>query len=413
VLGRVVGFAQVAEAEHTEKTTAVDTTTGAIVALPVAWVDAHVGEALANALGDMWLYVGLWRRWMYWDGRRWVRDDTEAIHEKARQWIVKVGTAVFAKPGDNGNLLKSIASYKAAGKLEAVVKVARRIKAVDPGIFDTHPHLLNCHNGVVDLRTGELGKHDPALFITKLAGADYCPGAHHHDVDAALACMRPQVAASVQEHLGISASGHTGADHIAVWDGKGDNGKTTLVEATSAALDDYASPIPNELVMHSRREDHPTVKMTLFGLRFAVIEETEEDGGLRLERLKAISGGGEITARPIGGDYYKFSQTHTLTIATNHRPIVNSPEFAVWRRLRLVPFPYRYVHEQQRDTDRAIDTGLRQRLRSGKAQRRAMLAWIVTGAIRAYDGNDTPEVAWCDEILDATNEWRLSEDVIG
>jgi phage/plasmid-associated DNA primase len=39
----------------------------------------------------------------------------------------------------------------------------------------------------------------------------------------------------------------------------------------------------------------------------------------------------------------------------------------------------------------------------------------VAGSIAAYANGDgaVPVVEWCDEIVEATEEWKLSEDVIG
>jgi putative DNA primase/helicase len=382
---------------------------------PVAWVDAHVGETFAEYLGDKWVYVTAWRKWMRWDGSRWAADVTEGVHELARQWIIELGTAVFQMPGDNGNVVKQIANYKRASSLENVVKVARRIKAVDPDVFDQHPRLLNCRNGVVDLRSGELVPHDPVLMLTKITGVNYRPEASHPDVDAAIGCMTPTVAIAVRQLAGTAASGQTGNDIVPVFDGTGANGKTTILSMLAAALGEYGSTVPSALVMQSGRDEHPHVYETLRGVRLAYIEETEEDGGLRLERVKKLTGGGDIDARPMGGSWYTFSPTHTLMIATNHRPIVNSAEYAMWRRLKLIPFPYRYTATPERTGDRCIDNGLRERLRDGCRQREAALAWIIAGAIEAYsNGHDqVPVVDWCDEIITATREWEAAEDVIG
>jgi P4 family phage/plasmid primase-like protien len=295
--------------------------------------------------------------------------------------------------------------------MENVVKVARRILAVEPAAFDTDAHLLNALNGAVDLRTGQLGPHDPALMMTRLAGAAYDPAARHADIASLFGCLDPGDVNSMRMLLGVAATGHTGGDHLPVFDGTGSNGKTTLLLAASAALGDYAGPVPPELVMKSTREDHPTIKTALQGLRLAFIEETEEDGGLRLERVKAITGGAPITARRIGGNYYTFPPSHTLVLATNHRPSVNSAEHAAWRRLHLIPFPHRYGSEPG---DRSIDTGLRDRVRLGGVQRRAMLAVIVAGAKAAYAAGepDSPVVPWSPGIDAATDAWRAEEDIV-
>jgi putative DNA primase/helicase len=301
--------------------------------------------------------------------------------------------------------------YRRAPAMENLVKVARRILAVEATAFDIDAHLLNVLNGVVDLRTGQLDPHDPALMMTKLAGAAHVADADHTDVHTVFGCLDSGDVNSMKMLLGVAASGHQGGDHLPVFDGTGANGKTTLLLAASAALGDYAGPVPPELVMRSSREDHPTIKTALQGLRLAYVEETEEDGGLRLERVKALTGGAPIPARRIGGNYYEFVPSHTLILATNHRPNVNSAEHAAWRRLHLIPFPHRYGTAPG---DQPIDTELRDRMRLGREQREAMLRIIVAGAKKAYSvgGPDTPVVQWSAGINDATDAWRGEEDVI-
>jgi P4 family phage/plasmid primase-like protien len=311
--------------------------------------------------------------------------------------------------------LRSAAYYKSVRALEGIVRMTGRIMAVRPEVFDAHPRLLNVGNGVVDLATGELSPHDPTLFLSKLAGGDYVPGLKHRDVEAVIGCVDPDTRPTLQQLLGAAASGEASADMVPILDGAGSNGKTTVLIAASAALGDYAASVPTALVMQSARDEHPTLYETLRGLRIAVIEETEEDGGLRVERVKQLSGGGTISARPMRGNWYTFEPTHTLVIATNHRPIVNSAEFSIWRRLKLVPFPYRYVRAVASATDRPIDAGLRDRAKRHKAVRSAFLTFIVDGAVEAYDngGGDVPLVLWSEAVTAATNEWRGAEDVIG
>src|SRR5690606_37895765 len=100
--------------------------------------------------------------------------------------------------------------------------------------------------------------------------------------------------------------------------------------------------------------------------------------------VKAITGGGALSARFIGRDYFQFQPSHQIIVATNHRPAVNASDYASWRRLKLVPFPrtYRPDHEAK-PGDLIADRGLRARL-GRPAQRNAVLAWVVTGAVEWY-----------------------------
>jgi putative DNA primase/helicase len=161
--------------------------------------------------------------------------------------------------------------------------------------------------------------------------------------------------------------------------------------------------------MKSAHEEHATLEADLFGRRLVAIEETPEGGALRVERVKALSGGGKIKARYLHKDQFEFEPTHTLLIATNHRPKINSSEHAVWRRLRLIPFPHTYYDAVKAEPGQRLkDPKLRPRLRTGTEQREAMLAWIIAGAIEWYRCG----LGICPAVEEATVAWRLEEDVI-
>lgn len=380
------------------------------VEVPAEVDDAHMGAAFAASLVGRYLYVAAWRRWLRWDGRRWADDDTEAVHEEARRWVLRLG-ALALEVGAHPDVVRRIAGYRSRARLDAITTLARRMHGVAARAdeFDAHPDLLCVANGVVDLRNGALAEHDPALRLRKLANVHYGPAARHADVDAVLAVVDDDPRAWLHRFFGYAATGHTHEDVVGVFDGDGANGKTTLLEAVAAALGDHAGAAPAKLVMRTNNDEHPTIKADLLGRRLVWISETEEGGSLRMEQLKALTGGDRIKARFMRADYFEFQPTHTLVLATNHRPYVNSTEHAAWRRLRLVPFPHTYRSSDDAGPgDRVRDPRLRHRLRTGSAQRSAMLAWIVTGAVEWHrDG-----LGESDTITAATDAWRRSEDIV-
>lgn len=378
--------------------------------LPDSFDEAHAAESLATYLHPDWLYVAATNRWMHWNGTRWAADRTEQVYEVARRWAIDLVTVV-ARVGASSDDVKRAARYRDRYKLESVLTMARRIDgmAATPDEFDRHPDLLNVTNGVVDLRTGEVRPHDPLLRLSKLAPVDYRPDAYHADVGELLRVVDAAVLPWLKRLIGYAATGHTSEDVVAVYDGSGANGKTTLLEALGEVLGDYAGPVSPQLVMRTTHDQHPTIKADLQGQRLVWISETEEGGAFRMEQVKALTGGDKISARVMRGDFYTFTPTHTLVIATNHRPAVNSTEHAAWRRLRLVPFPFTYKAEHEAEPgDRVQDRGLRHRLTTGQAQRETLLAWVVAGAIEwNRDGLGT-----CPAIDTASRDWRRAEDVI-
>lgn len=380
-----------------------------VVPLPQALTDAQVGEAFGEVIRGRFLYCRALGGWLRWDGARWKRDTTEAVFELAREYLLAMGAELLRSGADSAQV-RQAAAYRSKARIDAVVTIARRLDGIAAEVdeFDRNPDLLCCTNGVVDLRTGVLAPHDPGLRLTKTTGVAFDADARHVDVDRVLEAVDADVRDWLQVVFGYAATGHVSEDLLLVLDGTGSNAKTTLLEAIKGGLGEYARSAPQRLLMKSGNDEHPTLIAELFGRRLVTVEETAEGGSLRVEQMKALTGGSSITARFIGKDYFEFTPTHQLVVATNHRPAVNSVEHATWRRLRLVPFPYRYARpDRMRPGDRPVDTGLRRRLQSG-AQRRAMLAWIVAGAVRWHtDGINDPTA-----VVAATDAWRLAEDVI-
>jgi len=221
--------------------------------------------------------------------------------------------------------------------------------------------------------------------------------------------VEPDVRKWLQVILGYASTGDVSEDLVAVLDGAGANGKSTLIGAVAAALGDYAKPMPAQLVTASAHSEHPTLIASLKGVRLAYIEELPADGTLNEERLKAISSGTQISARYMYQDYFAFMPTHTLFIATNYRPRVQQAQHALWRRLKLVPFTKTFRQPSDGDpSSLPIDAGLRSRLQRGADQRDAVLTWMIEGARRWYQNG----IPTCLTVGDATDQWRTSEDVI-
>ncbi len=320
--------------------------------LPDSMSDAHVGEAFGRTIAGRFLYCGALGGWLAWDGRRWKRDTMEAVYEEARRYAIDLVHQMVDIGADKDDI-RTAAYFREKAKIDSVVTIARRLPEIraDESEFDQHPHLLVAGNGVVDLRTGELSDHDPLLRMTQCTEVYYVPDARHPDVDAVLAILSPLVLPWFQRLMGFAATGEVSEDIMPVADGTGSNGKTTILSACRAALGDYAHAVPPRLLMKGAHDEHPALFADLRGKRLAMIEETAEGGALRVETMKALTGGGAIKARFMRQDWFEFIPTHTLVIATNHRPAINSTEHATWRRLRLIPSPHRFDFRHDRHGD--------------------------------------------------------------
>ena len=164
---------------------------------------------------------------MEFDGKRWVSVPELVIGEAVRLGIIDLYTAE-AKAKVDPARLQRISGLFSVGRIFAIVRIAKGYLFVRAEEFDAHPDLLNVNNGVVDLRNGTLGAHDPALRFTKLCPTDYIPGATHADWAKALAALPDaEVRVWLQVRFGQSITGYPTPDDVMTFlNGGGENGKT-------------------------------------------------------------------------------------------------------------------------------------------------------------------------------------------
>lgn len=343
--------------------------------------------------------------WLVWDGRRWVKDDTHAAVELAKAMGKQMlREAVDLDADDKGRACRwALKTQMARGVRDCLsLALAEPTLAMRADDFNTQPYSLNCENGTLDLRTGKLREHRPDDLLTQLAPVVF-------DAEAKAPVFRkflhrifrehPAVEAYVQRAIGYAAFGITSEQCLFVMHGAGANGKSTLVDVVSAALGDYAGKTDPELLIASRNGSHPTGVADLFGLRFAACSESNQGREFDEQRLKDLTGECRLKARYMRQDFFEFDATHTLFLATNHRPRVRGTELGTWRRMKLIPFT-------ETITDDERDTEIGEKL---LAELSGVLAWIVAGGVEWYKNglNDPPEV------MAAVEEYRQAEDVLG
>jgi putative DNA primase/helicase len=380
--------------------------------------DARLGEVIVRqALGGKFARTG-GLGWMHYDGQRWKRVDEAIVYEHVRRAVKEIHRIEANKARDREppdvQRLREVAGLLYASRISALLRIAKGMLTDEDEQFDAHPDLLNVANGVLDVRTGELSAHDPALKLTKVCPTDYRADAVHPDWDKALTALPDRTAEWAQIRLGQALTGHAPPDDLIVFPrGGGANGKSTIVDAVLGSVGgDYAVVVP-ERVLLANPGDHPTELMTLRGARLALMEELPELGHLNIKRVKNLAGGQTITARAIGKDNVSWVASHALFVTTNYYPKVDESDHGTWRRLAMLEFPYRFRKSGQpieTVNDRPGDPGLRQRLRHPDAPRaQAVLAWLVAGAMKWYaNGKVMPELP--EAVIDSTGQWRRQVD---
>lgn len=340
-----------------------------------ALTDLGNAERIADAFRDQLRWVdGL--EWLTWDGRRWRRDTSYEAQRIAVAAIRAIPTEATTHPDGEKAVIRHALKSESANGIANALKLLRGIPGMahPVGDFDRDPWLLNCENGTLDLRTAALRPHAQADLITKLAPVAWDPCAGSGELDAFLTRVQPDAGtrAYLQRFIGYAATGVIREHVFPIWYGSGRNGKGTLTDAVRAALGDYATDVPAEMLTVRKNDAHPTERMCLLGARFASASETESNTALAVAFVKRATGGDPITARYLGKDFVTFDPTHKIALSTNNRPRIREGSDAIWRRVHLVPWE---VQIPEAD----VDASLRDRLRD--EHRAAVLRWIVEGCL--------------------------------
>ena len=232
--------------------------------------------------------------------------------------------------------------------IDAMLALAAAEEALEADIkeFDADPELLNCVNGVVNLRTGAFLPRSPDYRMTKVAGATYDPAAQAPVWRAHLERVfegDTETIAFLQRLYGYAMTGYSREQVFVVFHGEGANGKSDTVLGMAKALgcgglDSYHKSTAITTFTPHRNDHIRNSLAALAGARFVTTSENRISQTLDEGLIKEITGGEDITARFLHQEDFSFSPHFLLLISTNHKPRVEAPDFAFKRRVVLVPF---------------------------------------------------------------------------
>lgn len=356
--------------------------------------------------------------WLSWDGTRWVADAGGAAQEAAKAAIRGIEqegeNAVGAAPDDRRSALRGeFTSHLRRSSSARGVSDALELARSEPGMsvrldqLDTDAWLFNCSNGTIDLRTGQLRPHQRGDLITKRSPAAYlglsaagCPGwvAFLDRVFAG----DGELIAFVQRSVGYALTGLTDEQCMFFLYGDGSNGKSTLLGTLLHVFGGYAQKAPAELITRPDRASHGAASpdmARLRGVRLAITSEIEQNARLNESRIKDLTGGDRVVARPLYRGMVEFESTHTIFGYGNHKPSISGTDLGIWRRIRLIPFGVTFEGN-------ARVPGLAARL---VEERDGILSWAVEGCLAwQRDGLEPPAA-----VTRATSDYRKESDVVG
>jgi putative DNA primase/helicase len=340
-------------------------------------------------------------------------------------WMENIGThwqfGGLAEKGVNLSITQTLIDRRIAAvkaDKEAIIKATkpsatnkentkRQFKDIvwcDVSTFDQDKHLLNCQNGVIDLRSGRLVAHGPSDRFTYCVNADY-------DTDVNMAPWTSYLASVVKDYdlvgewlqmaCGYSITGYTNEEIMFYLFGPTRSGKGTFTNAFLHMLGQPLGQGCNFSTFTAKREgDSQNFDLAPFKpSRFISASESGKYQSLNEAVVKQITGNDPIRASFKGKDQFAFFPQFKIWLSSNHPVRGDVDDDAFWGRVKVIEFPNSHLGRE--------DKYLKEKMQTPEYCS-ALLAWAVLGARMWYNepnGLTTPET-----IAETTIKQRMDLD---
>ena len=339
--------------------------------------DEGNAQRLVTEYGERVRFDSTHKAWRQWDGKRWVLDHKGEVEWLCRQTVSNIHIAAQQETDTKAKdaLEKWAHTSEGASRMDAMLKLARSTPEIvlTADDLDADPYLLNCLNGVLDLRTGELHDHDPARPMSKLCPWHYradAPPPRRWQAFLDKVLPNPEMQRWLQVLFGYCLSGLTSDQKLWMWWGPGANGKSTALDVLRELLGpDYGQAAPASL-LQEKKPGQPTNDVAmLHGARVVVVSDLPK-GYLDIDLIKSLTGDKTVRARHLYAESFEFTPQCKILVSCNTRPSLNETTNAIKRRLELSQWDVE-IQEHERIPDYA------RMLLAEEGE--SILAWAVQG----------------------------------
>ena len=358
-----------------------------------ALTDYGNAERLVSQHGENIRYCSQQRGWYVWDGKCWVLDDNGEIIRLAKATVRSLYAE--AQRTDSDDRRRDTVQWGIKSENEKRIKALIDLAQSEPGIpirkeyMDSDPYLLNCQNGVIDLRSGKLLPFNRKYYISKIIPVEWKGMNHASDTwDRALKDWTgadKNMLDFLSCALGYSITGDTREEVLFFIHGPTSTGKSTFIEAVKTALGDYTMTADFEAFLKRSSTGGARNDIArLAGARIVISIEVDKGKKLAEGLVKTITGNDTVTCRYLYKEAFEYKPTFALWLVANDSPDVDPDDEAMWRRILRVPFD-RSIPKKSRNKN------LKSEL-SDPDVGSAILTWAVRGCLKwQTEGLKVPE----------------------
>ena len=345
--------------------------------------------------------------WMLWNGSYWefdykknIRNYVTAMAEQMKMDIMNIEDEDIRKKVFMN--IKHILNKSGKDSMLTEAASASDIATINDD-YDRDPELLNCENGVINLRTGEIQEHSREQMISK---STHIPADFSKKPTRFLKFLddmfegNENIKNFMLKAFAYSLSNKADEQEMYILYGDGSNGKSMLLELIHDILGDYAvMSRPTLLTEQFNGNSSLGAIARLKGKRFVCCEELKVGERMDESIVKMLTSGyGNIIGKFLYANEFEFNFKGKIFMATNNKPLIRGTDKGIWRRINIIPFRKTFEGEN-------ADKNLKEKLMAEAPQILGLL--IKYYKVYLKEGLEPPQ-----EIAETTQEYRAEQDVV-
>lgn len=378
-------------------------------------LDGHKITKMAELMYHLFKnYVFAITDWYCFDDKRWIIDRQRIFFKrdimKLCKYLGNVKQHYENKHSDSTTMsviknIKSLINKLHKPQLkDDIIKEAQLFYADSnfTSKLNCKKHLVPFHNGVFDLLESKFRKTRKDDYVSLTVGYDCRSNVFNQEVYDFIEQVLPSenVRDYVLKKFSECLNGDIPNTNFLMFIGDGANGKSQLLNLMKLTMGELGEKVEVTLLTRKRNNANEanTEKIKLMNKRFAFLSEPEDGEKINIGLLKELTGSEEIVARGLYQDSMSFVMEAKLFLACNELPDIKGEDTALWRRIRVIDFPSRFVDDPKEHNEFKIDKTLPSRMREDITWRQTFMNILLDYHNKA--------VSEPDEVQVRTNEYR-------
>ena len=357
------------------------------------WNDIGLGNLFAECFSGTHRFCVDNQKWYIYDRGLWTIDKGDIQAQGNMQRLLQLLHLYCSEVADeeDPDIIKNYKTYISKSSSDTILRRALNASknnlVINMTDFDSDPYLLNCRNGVYDMREHKFRFAKPEDYFTLSVSCNYPTGISTHKCDRWYSFVDEimegdkEKAAFLQRALGYSLLGVNREECMFLAYGRTRSGKGTLFNTIAKVLGmgtdtGYGGSINSSLVCESKFKDkdynapEPMLADTV-GIRYLTLSETKKGALLDVNAIKSLTGRDPRKTRQLHCPAFTFTPQFTMWLSTNFLPKVNDDSLFKSDRLWVIEFN---KHFEEDDRDYSL-----KEIFEDKDNQAVILKWLLDG----------------------------------